>query len=101
MSDSLKPLSDCLGARITELESRALAVDALTAQVRSALPRDLSPHVITAVVRETTLVIVADSSAWCAQIRYAEEQLRRHLDANGGPVFARLRVRVGQSPSPG
>jgi hypothetical protein len=46
--------------------------------------------------RSEDLVIIVDSAAWSARVRYAGPRLREQLQAAGEPVAGRLRVRVGR-----
>ena len=77
MSDRLKPMSDALGPLFADLERRVQANVDLTAKVRAALSGPEKDHVISASYRDDTLVILADSAAWCPQIRYAQRELLR------------------------
>jgi hypothetical protein len=64
--------------------------------VRRSLPEELRPHVVTAVHRGDDLIVVVDSAAWTARVRYAAPRLREQLEAIGTPVSGRVRVRVGR-----
>jgi hypothetical protein len=97
MSDTFKSLAESLGSKVAALESRAEATVRLARIVRAALPREVAVHVVAAACRADTLVVLADSGAWCAQIRYAEDALRRTFAAERLPDFAKLKVRV-QAP---
>ena len=72
MSDRLKPLTEAL-ARCSRTSNGASRphVD-LTERVRAALPGPEKDHVVSASYRDDTLVVLADSAAWCPQIRYAQ-----------------------------
>ena len=97
MSD-LKRLADGLGPRLAKLEAQAQRNLRLLDEVRAVLPADVATQVISASYRSETLVVLATSGAWCAQIRYAEASLQDHFASRGLPVFSRLKVRV-QAPT--
>jgi len=95
MSDPLKPFSSGLPDSVERLARRASAVETLAEKVRSALPEPLRPHVIGAVWRGEDLVVIVDSAAWSARVRYAGRGLNVSLVQAGERAFDRLRVRVG------
>ena len=70
--------SENLGALFADLERRVQATIDLTAQVRTALQGAEKDHVVSVSCRDDTLVVLADSAAWCPRIRYAQQQV---LDA--------------------
>jgi hypothetical protein len=90
----MKSLAESFTPRLKALAERAQAVATLTRRVREALPADIADHVISASYRADELIVLTDSSAWCAQVRYAETDLRERLVAQGLPAFEKLRVRV-------
>lgn len=91
----MKPLGDGLGPLFANLERRAQAAMDLAAKVRAALDGDEKDHVISASYRGDTLVIVADSAAWCPQIRYSQTTLLERLHVAGETQFTKLKVKVG------
>jgi hypothetical protein len=95
MSDRMKPFSDGLGPLFADLERRAQATVDLTSKVRAALDGEEKEHVISASYRGETLVVIADSAAWCPQIRYAQAALLERLRAVGETQFTKLKVKVG------
>ncbi len=65
---------------LQRLKAQAGARRRLTEQVRQLLPRAEAEHLLGAHVnRNAELVLVADSPAWAARIRYAQDALRRGL----------------------
>jgi hypothetical protein len=96
MSDSFKRLSDGLGTLFTDLEQRVQAHENLAILVRSALPGPEKDHVVSAVYRDDTLVVLADSAVWCPRIRYAQRQLLEALARAGETRFTKVKVRVGR-----
>ena len=89
-------MSETLGPLFTELERRVQATVDLTAQVRAALPGPEKDHVISATYRDETLVVLADSAAWCPHIRYAQQHLLEQLRSAGETRFTKVRVKVGR-----
>jgi hypothetical protein len=100
MSDPLRPLFSGSDGALARLERGASAAEALAATVRAALPEALRPHVLAANRRGDDLVVIVDSAAWAARVRYAGTRVREQLDAQGIGFTGRLRVRVGRSASP-
>ena len=99
-SQSLKALADSFGSRLTALEARARATVELAREIRNALPARLAAHVLSASYRADMLVVMVDSGAWCAEIRYSEAVLREHFAARGLRPFTRLKVRVQPPAAP-
>lgn len=96
MSSAFQPLGLSLPGKVADLEKRAKAALSLTEQVRQSLPENQKLHLLSVSYREDTLSVTMDSAAWCPQVRYGAEQLLLNLKANGGPAFAKLKVRVGR-----
>jgi hypothetical protein len=96
MSDRFKPMSETLGPLFAQLERRVQATVDLAAKVRAALHGPEKDHVISASYRGDTLVVLADSAAWCPQIRYAQQQLLEQLRAQGETHITKLKVKVGR-----
>ncbi|MGE0114821.1 MAG: DciA family protein [Steroidobacteraceae bacterium] len=92
-------MSDQSGA-LANLERRANAVMALTGKIRLILQGPEKQHVLAAAYHEDTLVITTDSAAWTAQIRFAQDELRKQLAATGEKTFVHLKVRVGHGGQP-
>jgi len=101
MSDRLKPLFAGLDSALEKLARKAAATTSLTATVQAALPEALRPHVVAAVRRGDDLVVIVDSAAWSARVRYAGPQLLEQLQASGEPVAGKVRVRVGRKGTGG
>lgn len=95
MDNSLKSLFSGTGGLLGELERRARQIQTLTDKVRSGLTGPEREHVLAAAWHEDTLVITTDSAAWTAQIRFAQDELRKTLVSQGEKVFVQLKVRVG------
>jgi len=96
MSDPLKPLFSVPGAALESLARRAASATALTVAVRDLLPEPVRPHVLSVVRRGDDVVVLVDSAAWSARVRYAGPGIRERLTAAGEPVSGKLRVRVGR-----
>ncbi len=59
------------------LVERARAMETLTAAVRAALPEEARAHLVSAAQREDgTLVLVTESSAWAARLRFSSDEAR-------------------------
>jgi hypothetical protein len=97
MSDPLKPLFAGLDPALVKLAQKAAAAASLTVKVQQSLPETLRAHVVAAVRRGDDLVVIVDSAAWSARVRYAGPRLREQLQAAGEPVPGKVRVRVGRS----
>jgi hypothetical protein len=96
MGDALQPLFADLPDAVDRLARRAEAAVSLAEQVRRALPEALRPHVIAANRRDTAeLVVIVDSAAWAARVRYATRELQAALASAPETTFEKLRVRVG------
>ena len=97
MTDRLKPLFSGLDTGLDKLARRAAAAVSLTGRVQELLPEALRPHVVGAVRRGDDLVVIVDSAAWSARVRYAGPRLREQLQAAGEEVKGKVRVRVGRN----
>jgi hypothetical protein len=96
MSDRFKHVAADLGPLFADLERRVQATVDLTAQVRTALQGAEKDHVVSVTCRDDTLVVPADSAAWCPRIRYAQQQVLDALARSGETRFTKLKVRVGR-----
>ena len=96
MTDRMKPFSSGLPDSVENLAARARASISLAERVRLALAEPLRVHVIGAARRGEDLVVIVDSAAWSARVRYAARGLNAALTESGEPGFDRLRVRVGR-----
>lgn len=68
--------------------------------LRERLPDELAPHLLNAVPKGSVgspreLVLLADSAAWCARLRYALGALEREIRSRDAAI-ARISVRVGR-----
>jgi len=100
MTDRFKPLGETVGPLFAQLEQRVTAHIELTEKIRSALTGPEKDHVVSASCRGDTLVVLADSAAWCPQIRYAQAQLLEVLNSatpeSGEKQVTKVKVRVGR-----
>jgi len=96
MSDPLKPLFSGLDASIAQLAQKAAAAASLTVKVQQFLPDTLRPHVVAAARRGDDLVVIVDSAAWSARVRYAGRRLVERLALDGEVVTGKVRVKVGR-----
>lgn len=79
---------------IESLAKRAAETQSLAALVKSELAEAIRSHVVGAARRGDDLVVIVDSAAWSARVRYAGPKLRDRLAALGQPVIGKVRVRV-------
>ena len=96
MTDRFKPLGETLGPLFAQLEQRVAAHVELTEKIRAALTGPEKDHVVSASCRGDTLVVLADSAAWCPQIRYAQAQLLELLSSSSENKVTKVKVRVGR-----
>jgi len=96
MKNPLQPFLVGRAGALAKLEKRASEILTLTAKVKQALAEPERLHVIAAVYHDDTLVITTDSAAWTAQIRFAIDDLRKHLAKSGEKTFISLKVKVGR-----
>jgi hypothetical protein len=96
MSDPLKPLFADLAGGLLRLTRGAADAAGFGAVVRECLPEALRAHVVTAVRRGDDVVIIVDSAAWAARVRYSGPRLQEQLLARGESVTGKVRVRVGR-----
>lgn len=70
-------------------------------RIKHLLDEPVSSHIQVAVVRDANLVLVADSPAWAAKLRYEVPQLRRRLSENTAfPKIETIRIKVAKSNAP-
>ncbi len=102
MTDRFKPLGETVGPLFAQLEQRVTAHIELTERIRGALTGPEKDHVVSASCRGDTLVVLADSAAWCPQIRYAQARLLEVLNASPATEderqITKVKVRVGRRP---
>ena len=61
--------------------------------LRQRLPGELAAHVTNVVQKADKLVVLADSAAWCARIKFAVAALQSDVDARAGgprPIVVRI-----------
>jgi hypothetical protein len=101
MSRDLKPLFTELDGNLLKLARAANAAGDFASLVRMSLPEQLRAHVVTATRRGDDVVVVVESAAWAARVRYAGPGLRVRLEAASQPVPGKIRVRVGRPAATG
>jgi hypothetical protein len=94
MSDPLKPLFGGRMPGFDALARKASAARSLTRRVQDELPAAVQPHVLSASRRDADLVVIVDSAAWSARVRYAGRRLKERLEAAGEPAIDKVRVKV-------
>ena len=78
-----------LAARIPEQQS-------WSEWLRVIVPPELAPHIVNVVPKGPELVVLADSPAWCARLRYAVAALEPQITARDAAV-QHTRVRVSMA----
>jgi len=94
MTDPLKPLFSTPLVGLERLARRAAEAAGIADLVRRELPEPLGDHVVGAARRGDDLVVLMDSAAWSARVRYAAPKLTVRLAELGQPVTGKVRVRV-------
>ena len=75
------------GKTLDKIIRRARAMEDLTSRLRSALAEELAPQLMAANLREDgELVIICESSAWAARLRYEAETLMAAARESGQAV---------------
>jgi hypothetical protein len=98
MPNPLKPLLGTPLAGLEQLARRAAAAESLAGIVQRELPEPLGSHVVSVARRGDDLVVIVESAAWAARVRYAGPRLKERLAESGEPVSGKVRVRV-RSPA--
>ncbi len=91
--DSVKEVLGRLSPALTRVTDQAVRQTAWRAWLAAHLPEDLTTHLSGIVEREGTLVLFAESSAWCARLRYAVQEIEAPLRA-AHPAIGEIKVRV-------
>ena len=85
------------GGRLRQLLRAIPAQQAWADWLRERLPAELAPHLISAVPKGSAsareLVLLADSGAWSARLRYALEPLEAEIHTRDASIV-RISVRV-------
>jgi len=93
-SETAGKLAVAAGPRLGELHARARAFSALKQRLEAVLPAAEASHITGIVQRDSIIVILVDSSAWCSRLRYRTASLRERLSAIIGQEVREIRVRV-------
>lgn len=95
MSDRLKPLfGGGLTPGLEALARQAKAAQSLTDKVRGELAEGLRAHLVAASRRGEDLVVIMDSAAWTARVRYGAQQLKTRLESLGETGIGKVLVKV-------
>ena len=82
---------------LRQLLRKANAHQNLSAHVLEQLDTPLRDHVCVGALHEDVLVLVADSPAWAARLRYVGEDLRARLASLAAlPAIKTIRIRVAR-----
>lgn len=88
-------LGDLLqGSRLGDIVQRARDAESLTSRVQRLLPSDLAAHVVGASLDDGRLVIMADSSAWAARLKFHARDLIEPLRLVCDTDIRKTQVRV-------
>ncbi len=91
--DSVKEVLARLSPTLTRVTDQAARQQAWRAWLESHLPIALTARLTGIVEREGTLVLFAESAAWCARLRYAVQEIEAPLRA-AHPAIGEIKVRV-------
>ncbi len=88
-------LGDLLkGSRLGDIVERAREAESLTCRVQRLLPSELAAHVVGASLDDGRLVILADSSAWAARLKFHARDLIEPLRLVCDTDIRKTHVRV-------
>ena len=89
------PLGDLLqGSRVGDIVQKARDAECLTARVQRLLPTDLAEHLVGVRLDDGCLVLMADSPAWAARLKYHARDLLVPLREVCDTEILSARVRV-------
>ncbi|MEJ2602351.1 MAG: DciA family protein [Gammaproteobacteria bacterium] len=90
------------GTALADLAERARRMQTLTGVVRSALPPEVRTHLVSAGLRDDkTLVLVTESSAWAARLRFVSEvAVAAAREAGFRAIECRVTVRPRREDEP-
>jgi len=91
--DSVKDLLARLPVGLTRVTQQAARQDTWRNWLQLHLPEDLDARITGVVERDGTLVLFAESAAWCARLRYALQDIEAPLRAAHPSIHA-FKVRV-------
>jgi hypothetical protein len=91
--DSVKDVLGRLSPTLTRVTDQAVRQRAWREWLAAHLPEDLASRVSGIVEREGTLVLFAESAAWCARLRYAVQEVEAPL-RGAHPGIGEIKVRV-------
>jgi hypothetical protein len=91
--DSVKEVLGRLSPTLTRVADQAVRQRAWREWLTAHLPEQLTTRLSGIVEREGTLVLFAESAAWCARLRYAVQEIEAPLRA-AHPTIAEIKVRV-------
>jgi hypothetical protein len=79
---------------VGDIVQKARDAESLTARVQRLLPADLAAHLVGVRLDDGCLVLMADSSAWAARLKYHARDLMIPLREVCDAELLRTRVRV-------
>jgi hypothetical protein len=90
---SVKDLLAKLPVNLTRVTDQAARQKHWRGWLETHLPSEMASRLSGVVEREGTLVVFAESPAWCSRLRYAIEELRGQIQASD-PAITEVSVRV-------
>lgn len=88
------------GDPLDRLRSSAAKLAALTHRIRAVLPEETRMHVVGCAPRPGTVVVLADSAAWAAQLRYQQQAILAVCRETFGERVQQVRFKVLPPESP-
>ena len=97
-SSDIKGLFEGHSERLTNLKRQVGERSRILALVAAALPSELAASVVTAGIKEGTLILGAVSAAWATRLRYETAALQQRVGGSLGVDISKVRVRVTTAP---
>jgi hypothetical protein len=91
--DSVKDLLARVTPTLTRVSEQATRQIHWRGWLDERLPADLAMHLTGVVEREDTLVVFAESAAWCARLRFALQEIEAQI-RESRPAIQQVTVRV-------
>ncbi len=105
----MKPLDQFVqrNSALGRLRVGARQLEALTRRIRAVIPAEARDHVVGCAPRPGTVVVLADTAAWAAQLRYLQDDVLAACREQLGERIQRVQFKVlppeplaGKPPAP-
>ena len=96
----LSSLLDGSDSALARIIGKASEFHELTNRVREFLPTDVAPHLVATALNDDQLVLIADSAAWAARLRFLASDVLTQLERKEGLGAHSVKVRVGAPTRP-